>query len=150
MRAELEAMRYTVHVTGRRLVVDRYAGQPDYSAVITAAFARFHPDDESGRPEVMDPRRDMNEVEEQIVDRVAVLYPRAFGQLTIHTTRYRDFLDPVVDRFDVELRFYLDYLEFVRQPATRGLPFCYPDVTTDFEGIHAEDAYDAALARVTR
>ncbi|BCK55951.1 hypothetical protein NWFMUON74_37230 [Nocardia wallacei] len=73
-------------------------------------------------------------------------HPRAFRRLEQHAERHRDFIAPAVARFDAELRFYLDYLRFVRELAEHGTPFCYPEVTTEFADIHAEDTYDAAPA----
>ncbi|WP_280276810.1 MutS-related protein [Nocardia wallacei] len=146
VRAELESVRYTVHVTGRQLVIDRYADQADYSAIIGEAFARFRADAVVSRPRVVDPWPDMNEVEEQVIALVAGQHARPFRRLEQHAERHRDFIAPAVARFDTELQFYLDYLRFVRKLTAHGAPFCYPEVTSDFADIHVEGAYDAALA----
>lgn len=146
VRADLETVRYTVHVTGRQLVIDRYADQADYSAIIGEAFSRFRSDTGAPRSRVVDPWPDMNEVEEQVIALVAGQHPRPFRRLEQHAERYRDFIAPAVARFDTELQFYLDYLRFVRKLTAHGSPFCYPQVTADFADIHAEGAYDAALA----
>ncbi len=73
-------------------------------------------------------------------------HPWAFRRLEQHAERHRDFIAPAVARFDAELRFYLDDLRFVRELAEHGAPCCYPEVTTEFADIHAEDTYDAAPA----
>lgn len=87
----------------------------------------------------------MNEVEEQVIAAVVELYPKPFAQLERHTRRYRDFIDATIARFDVEIRFYLDYLRFAHGLGARGMPFCYPEVTAEFDGIAVEGGFDAAL-----
>ncbi|MBF6150018.1 MutS-related protein [Nocardia nova] len=146
VRADLESVRYAVHVTGRELVIDRYADQADYSAIIEEAFARFRAGAVDSRPPMVDPWPDMNEVEEQVIALVAGQHPRPFRRLEQHAERYRDFIAPAVTRFDAELQFYLDYLRFVRKLTALEAPFCYPEVTTDFADIRVDAAYDAALA----
>ncbi|WP_433598132.1 MutS-related protein [Nocardia sp. CA-135953] len=146
VRAGLDSVRYTVRVAGRQLVIDRFDDQPDYSDVIAAAFARFAVDDNLDRQRFTEPWPDMNEVEEQVIALVAEQHPKVFGQLEAHARRHQNFIDPVIDRFQIELQFYLDYLWLVRHLDEHGLPFCIPEVTTGFRGMYAEDAYDAALA----
>ncbi|MFB7716186.1 MULTISPECIES: DNA mismatch repair protein MutS [unclassified Nocardia] len=145
VRAELDAVRYSVQVTGRQLVIDRYGGQPDFSETIAAAFARFRPEGDPARPPAVDPWPDMNEVEEQVIAAVIDQHPAVFERLGRHAERYRDFIDPVIARFDAEVRFYLDYLRLVRGLRARGMPFCYPEVTAEFAGIEVVDGFDAAL-----
>ncbi|WP_169812615.1 MutS-related protein [Nocardia acidivorans] len=145
VRAELDAVRYSVRVTGRQLTVDRAAHEADYTEIIASAFARFRPEADPERPSPVDPWPDMNEVEEQVIAAVAELYPAPFAHLARHTGRYRDLIDATVARFDAEIRFYLDYLRFSRGLADRGMPFCYPEVTARFDGVLVEGGFDAAL-----
>ncbi|MET7768476.1 DNA mismatch repair protein MutS [Nocardia sp. NPDC005366] len=146
IRAALDAVRYRVRVTGRSVVVDRYDGRSDYSEIVAAAFARFRPDGDPAPPRPGNPWSDMNEVEERILAAVTAQHPMVFAELERHANRYRDFIDPVVERFDAELRFYLGYLGFVRSLTARGPRYCYPEITADFAGVFAEGAFDAALA----
>ncbi|QLY27991.1 MutS-related protein [Nocardia huaxiensis] len=146
VRSALDAVRYTVHVTGRQVVIDRYDGRSDYGSAVAEAFARFRPGGDPVGSGPGEPWPDMNEVEEQVIAAVAQQFPAEFRQLERHAARYREFLDPVVARFAADLRFYLNYLGFVRALAEHGLPYCYPEVTDGFAGISADSAYDAALA----
>ncbi|MRH87672.1 DNA mismatch repair protein MutS [Nocardia sp. SYP-A9097] len=145
VRADLDAVRYSVQVTGRHIVVDHAVDRPDYSEVIASAFARFRPESDPLRPAFVDPWPDMNEVEEQVIAAVIELYPGPFEQLEGHAGRYREFIDPGIARFDAEIRFYLDYLRFACGLGVRGMPFCYPEVTAEFSGIAVEGGFDAAL-----
>ncbi|WP_280332413.1 MutS-related protein [Nocardia wallacei] len=146
VRSALESLRYTIHVQGRQVVVGSYAGQSDYSEVIANALARLRPVNDPRGPRVIDPWPDMNEVEEQILATVADRHPREFRRLAQHARQYREVIDATVARFDLELRFYLDYLRFVQRLERHGARFCYPEVTADFAGMFVEGGYDLALA----
>lgn len=147
VRAALDEIRYTVQVNGRKVVVDRYRGQPDYTKTLAAAFARFRPGDAEDPEPVVDPWPDMNEVEEQLIAAVTEQFPDVFERLARHARRFRDFVDPMLERVDAEMRFYLGYSRFVRGLGERGLTFCYPEVTERFDGIVAKGAFDVMLAR---
>ena len=48
--------------------------------------------------------------------------------------------------FDREIQFYIAYLEFVAIFKRKRLAFCYPQVSATCREIHAQDAFDLALA----
>ncbi|WP_067821184.1 MutS-related protein [Nocardia inohanensis] len=147
VHAALDRVRYSVQLNGRKVVVDRYRGQADYSETIAAAFARFRPGDAEKPVVVVDPWPDMNEVEEQLIAAVTEQFPEVFERLARHAEQFREFIDPMLARVDAEMRFYLGYSRFVRGLGERGLTFCFPEVTERFEGIVAEGAFDVMLAR---
>lgn len=89
---------------------------------------------------------DMNNVEAQILDRIARLNPDVFGALAGYCGRYRDYLDATVGRFDREVQFYLAYLELIGRFQAIGLPFCYPHVCARAKDIAVEESFDLALA----
>ena len=65
---------------------------------------------------------EMDHVEAQIAGLVARLYPDEFATLDGYCARHRDYLDPVIGRFDREVQFYLAYLELTGRyrPACRS------------------------------
>jgi len=142
----LAAVRYTVHVRGNRVRVDRYEGEPDMSEEIGEAFAKFK------RSAVKDYRvnvpdwADMNHVEAQILDLVARLNPDTFSQLEQFCTRHRHYLDETIGRFDREVQFYLAYLEYIAPLEASGLTFSQPRVSSHSKDVRATDAFDLALA----
>jgi DNA mismatch repair protein MutS len=89
---------------------------------------------------------DMHPVEERILDCVAELYPDAFAQLDEFCRHNQRFARSGIVQFDQEIRFYLQYLEFVGRFTAAGLPFSYPEVTTEPGTMSADDAFDLALA----
>ena len=81
---------------------------------------------------------------------MARLYPDVFGRLADFCARYRDYLDPVIGRFDREIQFYLGYLELIERLRAAGLQFCYPRVSAKSKQVFAEDSFDIALASKLR
>jgi DNA mismatch repair protein MutS len=142
----LAAVRYTVHIRGNRVRVDRYEGQPDMSEEIEEAFAKFK------RGTVKDYRvkipefGDMNHVEAQILDLVARLHPETFAQLEQFCTRHRRYLDKTIGTFDREVQFYLAYLEYIAPLEAGGLALSEPRVSARSKDIRADDSFDLALA----
>jgi DNA mismatch repair ATPase MutS len=142
----LATVRYSIHIKGNRVRVDRYEDEADYSEEVQRTFAKFQ------RGAVRDYRAklpnwfDMNHVEEQILDLVAQLHPDVFGTLDRYCARHREYLDPTVGAFDREVHFYVAYLEYIERFKPAGLTFCYPRVSRESKEIHALQAYDIALA----
>jgi DNA mismatch repair protein MutS len=143
---QLHNVRYTVHIEGLRVHVDKFAGQPDYSAKITATFERFATEVSTDYHVRLENFTDMDHVEEQILDCVAKLYPETFALLDAYCRRNEHFIEPTIARFEREIHFYLSYREFIRRFTSAGLSFSYPDVTTEPGAVRAEDAFDLALA----
>ena len=146
LRERLASIRYGVHIRTPRVTVQPYAGDTDYGTEVEETFARFRQgtvDDHRTRfPEYAD----MNHVEAQVLDRVAVLHPEIFRELAAHADRYAGFRDPTVDRFDREVQFYLAYLSFTERLTRSGLPFCLPRLSDDVTDTVIEGGFDLALA----
>ena len=125
----LAAVRYTVHIRGNRVRVDRYEGEPDMSEEIERAFAKFK------RGAVEDYRvklpewADMNHVEAQILELVAKLHPDTFSKLEQYCTGNGRYLDQTIGRFDREVQFYLAYLEYIEPLKANGLHISHPRVS---------------------
>jgi DNA mismatch repair protein MutS len=139
-------VRYAVRIQGARVTVGRYEGEPDYSAEVEETFARFKQG--AVKSYLVDLRDfvDMNHVEAQIADRVAMLHRDLFARLGDYCARRGDYLDPTIGRFDREVQFYLAYLELAGRLRAAGLPFCYPHVSARSKEIRAEETFDLALA----
>ncbi len=149
--AALGAVRYQLTVEQDRVVVRRASEAPDDGAAIARTFARFGAERNGAEPRRRrrEYRRDdpaMNQIESAVLERVARLFPDAFGALEAFAKRYQAYLEPVVATFDREIQFYLATLEYVARFERAGLPFCYPSVSANDKAVRARDAYDAALA----
>ena len=146
VRCELHKVRYAVHIQGLRVHVEKFDSQTDYSAGVAATFERFATEASKDYHVALPEFNDMNHVEEQILECVAKLYPDAFTLLDTFCRRNERFIEPTIARFEREIQFYLSYLAFIRRFTASGLTFSYPHVTTEPGVVHAEDAFDLALA----
>jgi DNA mismatch repair ATPase MutS len=142
----LAAVRYSIHIKGNRVRVDRYEDQADYSQEVEGTFAKFQQGVVQDYRAKLPNWLDMNHVEAQVLDLVAQLHPDVFGTLDDYCGRHRGYLDPTVGAFDREVQFYVAYLEFIERFKPAGLPFCYPRVSGESKELHALGAYDIALA----
>lgn len=145
LEERLSAVTYAVHVKGNKVTVRRYAGEPDYSTEVIKTFEKFRQSEtQSYLVEMSDPP-EMNQVEAQILDRVARLFPDEFAELESFCAAHSDYIDPEIARFDREMQLYLAYSDQMRRLEAAGLSFCYPEIARDSE-LYAEDAFDLALA----
>jgi len=147
VKAGLAGVRYCVHTQGNRVQVTAYEGEADYTEAVEQTFAKFKRVDSKDYRVKLSDRLEMNHVEAQILERVALLNPDVFGRLDEYCARHRDFLDPTIVAFDREMQFYLAYLEHIARLQAAGLAFCYPTVSSASKEIHATEAFDLALAR---
>ncbi len=142
----LGQVRYCVHIRGTRVRVTRYEDETDYGADVEQTFAKFR------QGEVKDYRApfrslaEMDQVEGQILDCVAQLYPALFQDLTGFGHAHSGFADGTIGTFDREVQFYLAYLDYIRPLESAGLPFCYPEISPDGHRVRVDDGFDLALA----
>jgi DNA mismatch repair protein MutS len=146
LKEAFDRVRYAVRIHGARVTVSRYEGEPDYGAEVEEVFARFQQGSAQSYLVKLSEYAEMDHVEAQIASLVARLYPDEFATLDGYCTRHRDYLDPVIGRFDREVQFYLAYLELTGRFRAAGLPFCYPHVSAGSKEIAAEGTFDIALA----
>jgi DNA mismatch repair protein MutS len=143
---ELGSIRYTVHIHDRRVRVEKYAGQDDYSRDVLSVFERFTGEITKNYGVPIKDDAEMNPVERRVLECVAKLYPDAFAHLEQFVRRHHHFIEPTLSRFDREIRFYLTYLAFVERCTAAGVSFSYPEVTATPGTLSAENACDIALA----
>jgi DNA mismatch repair protein MutS len=146
IRDQLHNVRYLVHIDGLRVQVEKFDGQTDYSCEVTETFERFATEVSTDYRVPLPNFKDMNHVEEQILECVAKLHPESFSLLDDFCSRYEHFIEPALARFEHEIRFYLSYLAFMRRFTAVGLTFSYPDVTDEPGVMDTQDAFDLALA----
>lgn len=142
----LDAVRYVARVRGDRVSVLPYAGESAATPVVERLFERFRGGAVRTRFERVARAGGMNHVQAQIVERVARHHPDTFAALEAFGERHASFIDPVLERFDREVPFYLAYLAYVAPLRDAGLPFCYPRMLGDSKEVAARGAFDLALA----
>ncbi len=146
LKEALAGVRYSVHIRGNRVRVGKYDGEADYSTEVEEIFAKFKQGAVKDYRGKFRGEADMNHVEARILNLVAQLHPEVFSTLDEFRSRHRDYLDGKIGAFDREVQFYLTYLEYIGRFKRAGLPFCYPEVSDQSKEVHAEEAFDLALA----
>ncbi len=146
VKAGLASAKYSVIIQIGKFSVRKYEGEPDYSLEVEKTFEKFK------QGAVKDYRIDthkgagMNHIEAQILDFVALLYPRRFAALDQFCANHSQFIDETIRVFDREIQFYVSYLELIAALKQNGLSFCYPQVGESRE-VYDFDGFDLALAR---
>lgn len=146
LEEEWRAIRYDVLIQSSRVTVAPFDDEPDLTAEVEAAFARFRQGAvHDYRAQDVTPTFD--HVQGWILESVAELFPDLFADLQAFLTETASFTDPVVTRFADELPFYLTYLDYLQPLRDAGLPVCYPAVSVTDKTFSATDTADLALAR---
>lgn len=144
----LGRIRYVLAIRGDRLTVAPDDGSGgvggDSGMRIAATFRRFH---EGSGPTGPDPRPDWDDYAAAgVLDLVARLYPELFAAVDDFCTRRRNYLDPVIRRYDRDIQFYLAYLTYIEPLRRTGLPFSRPQVSATDKAEQALETFDLALA----
>ncbi len=146
-RTALEQVTYRLRIQGAKVTVTRARPEPDYSAEVLQTFEKFRQGSTKPYEWRFDAGSDMNHVEAAILERVARLHPDVFDALRAYAAAHAAFLDPVIDRFDREIRFYVAYHDHAeRVQGELGLRFCYPVVGDPGSAMAIRGTFDLALA----
>lgn len=144
LTSELAELRYVLRVVGDRVGVSADAGQRDATSPIAETFDRFRQREVAAHATSGGTPGWLSHVEAAVIDRVASLHPGLFGGLAAFAAD--DLVpDPVLDRFDDEVRSFLAYRELVAPLRSAGLPLCRP-VLDGAGRLEARGTYDLALA----
>ena len=147
LAARLAAVRYTVRIDGRSVLVTPGDEGADMGAGVAATFERFGrntpvvpaaPETESFQP--------LNHIEAAVLDGVAKGFPDLFGELADFHRRNGEFVAPVLARFSRQVEFYRAVLEAGERLRRAGLSLTYPSVDESRSEVVLEGLYDMALA----
>jgi DNA mismatch repair protein MutS len=145
IKADLASVQYCVLIQGPSVTVRKYESEPDYSKDVEETFARFNESAVKDYRIQFSEWPDMNHIEAQILEFVALLYPEIFSNLDAYCAKNQNYLDATVAVFDREVQFYLAYLEHLAAFKHAGLQFCYPEVS-ERKDIYSSETFDLALA----
>ena len=146
LKSELSAITYCLLIDGDSVSVRRYRDEADYSVAVEETFEKFR---RGAVKDYLSRFRDvggMNHIESQIVERVAMLHPEPFRDLTAYYAQRAAYADEKVLRFDREVQFYLAYLAHIGKLRAAGLSFSYPQLLRASKEIGARGTFDLALA----
>lgn len=147
LRDVLSRLSYGMLFRGDKVMIRKYASEPDYAVTVLERFARFREQEiELSGPQQSKDDFSLNHIEEGILELVGRLFRQEFDDLESFVTRHTEFVDGVVETFDREVGFFFAYLAFVEPIKQRGLPFCYPEVSVLSKDIEVSGSFDLALA----
>jgi DNA mismatch repair protein MutS len=146
VKKALGTVRYCLAIKDNTIKVRRYEGEADYSAEVEATFARFQEGTARDYRATFASAPEMNHVEYQILNHVALLFPEVFRTLDEYCARNKHYLDAVIARCEREVQFYIAVLEYMAIFRRRGLPVSYPHVVATEREIFCRGGYDMALA----
>lgn len=146
LAADIAAVNYAILIRGPRVDVRLYEGEPDYSAEVLATFERFKQGAAQACTFDFAETVDINHIEAQVLDRVALLYKNTFARLAEYRKSNSAFRDDVIAAFDREVQFYVSYIDYITGFRKIGLNFCYPRLTEKRGEIFDDQGFDLALA----
>ena len=143
---KLGTVKYALNIKDTRVTVTPDRDEPDYAREIETFFAKFNNGRATEHAAAIPNQLNMNEVEAKILEVVARLNPGPFGALEEYFRRHQGFVDAAVSAFYRDSQFYVAYLDFIEPLREAGLLFCYPRLSVSPVRVHANDAFDLALA----
>jgi DNA mismatch repair protein MutS len=146
LKASLSAIRYCLLLKGDSVTVRAPEDESDYSTSVEETFAKFRSDTAQKywvNVREIDP---VNHIQAQVLDGIAKLHPAVFASLEAFRTRYEEYLDRTIARFDREVQFYIAFLTYVEKLRSAGLSFCQPELSQTSKEISAHNAFDLVLA----
>ena len=146
LAGELASVRYCVEIDGAFVEVRNFAEQADYGADVAQVFERFRQLDSTKPTLSFETDARMTQVDEKVLDRVALLNLDLFQRLDFFCAEHQEFADPLLIRFDREIQFYISYLELVVRLGTRGVAFCHAEVGRSSKRMKVKQGVDLALA----
>jgi DNA mismatch repair protein MutS len=147
LKSDLSTVRYCVLIMDGGFTVRKYESETDYSAALEETFEKFKQGAVKDYLAKLSDWPDMNHIEAQILDFVALLYPAIFAELDAYCTRNGAYLDRPIGTFDREIQFYIAYLAHISTLQRAGLKFCYPSVSSASKEVHNNEGFDLALAQ---
>jgi DNA mismatch repair protein MutS len=146
LKADLSAIKFSLLIKNHGFQVGRYESEPDYSAEVESIFQRFRSEAVKDYRVKFSTQRDMNHVEEKVLEFVAQLWPGIFQELEEYCSKHPAYCDGTIATFDRQIQFYIAFLEYIERFKKEGLQFCYPAVSAEEKNIYGYDIFDMALA----
>ncbi len=153
LKIDLGKVKYRIIIRNNSFTVQNYEPGIDYSEEIEKTFQKFKQGSvKDYLVKYNSVSQDMNHIEVQILDYVALLNSEVFSKLENFNTQNKNFIDETISAFDREIHFYISYFEHIKKFKSRELKFCYPTIVeTAPNGMNIDlydnEGFDLALAQ---
>jgi DNA mismatch repair ATPase MutS len=147
LKVDLASIRYTVLINSSGFRVRKYEEESDYSADVEATFERFKQGAVKDHKFTFGVSPEMNHIEAKVLEFVSMLHPDIFGTLEAFCSVHKNYPDQTIATFDMEIQFYIAYMEHIAIFKAAGLDFCYPRVVQVCKEVYNDQGFDLALAR---
>ena len=148
LKTDLENVEYCIIIKDNSFTVQNFEPGIDYSAEIEATFEKFKQGAvKNYLVSYNSVSQDMNHIEAQILDFVAMLNSDLFSRLNEFCTQQINFIDETMAGFDREIHFYISYIEHIKKFKSNELQFCYPKIVSTTKEIYNYEGFDLALAQ---
>lgn len=144
---QLTQLTYSMTIKDDHITVYPFAGDADYTQIISDLFAKFSLDPVNDFRTSFNELPQMNHVEAGIINLVAKQHPQIFNALSSFSQKNHNFIDEHIAEFELEIQFYLAYLDYIAPLKNISLPFCYPQFNVTKNRINAYHCFDLALAK---
>ena len=144
---QIAGIRYRLLIYDLEVTVLPEVKNDHFTEKVMDTFARLHP--EAGkdyRKSFPSDSGGINHVENSIQEILALHFPERFQHLSLFYEAYQGFVDHTILDFNAELQFYLAYLQFIEPIQAAGLPFCFPEISSESKEIYSKQSFDIALA----
>lgn len=146
LQEALAGVRYKLLINGLHVTVTAYEGEAEYSQQVEDVFAPFRQGEVKDFQTRYTDTRDANHVHAFVLEGVARLYPELFARMQALLERRGELLDQTVLTFEREAQYFISYLELIEPLKQLGLPFCYPQVRAQCDGLDVRQGFDLVLA----
>ena len=85
-------------------------------------------------------------LETKILEIVRKMNPYVFEMLDSFFKNNSNFLNNNIIKFDIEIQFYISYLDYINKLKQTGMHFAYPSISNN-KALDIVDAYDLAIAQ---
>ena len=140
----IESVRYMITIRGTRITVRRGGESDDFGDQAIKIFGRFLDGDLCDFS--TNNSYSTGHVENALVELTSRLYPDQFSIIDSFFVNHQNFIDPVIQRFMHEIKFYLKYITYMQRFTNKKLNFCIPEIVSSDDEFYSRDSYDLALA----